>query len=136
MDVVATPAGAERVVGAGHRPELVVHLASGWIPEHPEGLGDLVEELSGPLVPEVDVGRVLSREPLIRATNLARPGGGRDAQHRVVVATHRTATSSCRLDPRSRRRRPRLPSGPSCFGSARPALPIRPDGSAPEPRGT
>src|SRR5207253_5149011 len=49
----------------------------------------LLEELTSPLVPEVDIGRVLPREALIGPAHLARRGRRRDAQNCVVVATHR-----------------------------------------------
>src|SRR5207249_10932536 len=132
VDIVTTPARAECVLDAGGVPEPVVHLARGRIAEHPEGLGDFAEELASPLVPEVDVRRVLPRELLVGPTNLARPGRRRDTQHRVVVATHRIATSSCRPDPRSRRRRPHLPSDPTGPGSAHRARP-QPAGPVPGP---
>src|SRR5262245_4496115 len=121
VSIVAPPSLTEGLAGPGHAPVQVVHLARGGIAQHPEGLGDLLEELTRALVPEVDVGRVLPREALIGPAHLARPGRRRDTQNRVVVATHRHLTSSCRPDPRSRRRRPRLPSGPRRLHSAPPA---------------
>src|SRR5438093_1044873 len=39
-------------------------------------------------VPEIDVGRVLPREPAVRLPDLARRSGGGHAEHRVVVAPH------------------------------------------------
>src|SRR5262245_30107523 len=69
-------------------PETVVHLARSRISEDSERLGDLIEELAGALVPEIDVGRVLPREALIRSAHLARRSRRRDTQNRVVVATH------------------------------------------------
>ena len=56
VDVVATPPLGQRGVGAHRVPILVVHLTRGGVPENPERLGDLLEELAGPLVPEIDVG--------------------------------------------------------------------------------
>ena len=89
MDIIAAPAFRQRVVDAGRVPEPVVHLARVRIAEHSERFRDLLEELTSPLVPEVDIGRVLPREALIGSAHLARRGGRRDAQNCVIVATHR-----------------------------------------------
>src|SRR6266446_2801399 len=80
-----------QAVGAGgaHRlPEPIVHCTRARIGEHPVRLSDLVEERPGLRVPEVDVRRVLPREPLVGPADLARRSRGRDAQHGVIVATH------------------------------------------------
>src|SRR5437016_4604520 len=89
MDIIAAPAFRQRVVDPGRVPESVVHLTGVRIAEHSERFRDLLEELAGPLVPEVDIGRVLPREALIGSAHLARRGGRRDAQNCVIVATHR-----------------------------------------------
>src|SRR5439155_6332502 len=86
--VGAAPPLGERLLGPGRVPVLVVHLARGGIAVHAERLRNLLEELARSLVPEIDVGRILPREALISSADLARRRGRRDAQNRVVVATH------------------------------------------------
>src|SRR5262249_34640106 len=82
------PPLAQRVLGAGPVPVMVVHLTRCGIAENSERLGDLLEELPRSLVPEIHVGRVLPREALIGSAHLARQSRRRDTQDRVVVATH------------------------------------------------
>ena len=134
VGVVAATSRIERVARAHRLTEPIVHGTRGRIGEHSVRLGDLVEERPGLRVPEVDVRRVLPREPLVRPADLARRSRSRDAQHRVVVAPHHAPTSFSRPDPRSRHPRPRPPSARSGTGSA--ALRARRAGPAPGPRGT
>ena len=88
VDVVTAASLRQRFLDGARMPEAVVHLARGRIREDSERLRDLVEQLAGALVPEIDIGRVLPREALIRSAHLARRSRRRDTQNRVVVATH------------------------------------------------
>src|SRR5438552_8720306 len=87
VDVITSAATAD-LGGRGHEPEPVVHRTGRWIAEDAVGLGDLLEKGTGAVIPEVDVRRILPRKAAIGLPNLARPRGGRDAEHRVVVTSH------------------------------------------------
>src|SRR5213080_4549382 len=89
VHVVTVTARLERA-GADLRGVPVVHRARRGIAEDAVRFGDLVEERPRLGVPEVDVGRILSRQALVGAPNVARCRRGRDAQHSVIVAAHRS----------------------------------------------
>src|SRR5262249_14292606 len=88
VHVVTAAPGRQRLVGTDSVTVPVVHLARPRVAEHPECLRDLLEELAGALVPEIDVGRILPREALVCPAHLARRSCRRDTKHCVVVATH------------------------------------------------
>src|SRR5512132_3440182 len=88
VNVVAPATGAQRRIASRHGAEAVVHRARLGIAQHAIRLGDLLEQTAGGRLPEVDVRGVLPRETPVGLPDLARPRGGRDAEHRVVIPTH------------------------------------------------